>query len=353
VLKLAAVVTAIALGVPIPATALLITIDEQADVSPLPSSGPENVAQGPDGRFYITGDTSTVTTVFGYEFDAGVFNHVGQFTINAGNVRGLDFDPQTGNMFVSSVQSRQIIEYQLPADITAPGAAATRPVGGVVLNLSTTVRPSTGAAVDQLEALSVVYDGNNVRRFLLGEEGDPAPAGQGAPPLGNEFAGGVLLINPTSATTFTAEELFRVDLSAGITAGFDDISGFDVVELVFDGAGNIDKQNTKILAVDDSSSGGMGTSLSSLFLFNLLGDCLETLGGTDCTNPQTFASAFGPEFADPEGVDFSDGKLTLFFESGAKVLRGSVTFESVPEPALAVLLGVALASLSWVRSRAH
>jgi hypothetical protein len=112
---------------PLAANALLITVDEQADVSPLPSSGPENVAQGPDGRFYITGDTNTVTTVFGYEFSGGAFNHVGQFTINAGQVRGLDFDPVTGNMFVSSVQSRQIIEYQLPADITAAGAAATRP----------------------------------------------------------------------------------------------------------------------------------------------------------------------------------------------------------------------------------
>jgi hypothetical protein len=344
---------------PLGARALTLTVDEDDGPSTLPPEGPEGVARGPDGRYYVPGDDcgsgffQATCRLFAYEYqgtgDDLTLAYVGDFELpGVQDPRGIDFDPNGSNRFFVTTLggsgtgsgNRGIVEYELPGSITPGGTTgATRPSGGVLLNLGPyTVPPSAGESAannrDQLEALSAFRNPAGDLFFLLGEEGE----GDVTP----EPPGGVFLVSPSSSTAYDIEELFRVSGGTPVTF-FDDVAGFDITRLAFDGNGALDRANTTLFLVDDSSGAGNST----IFVYNLLGDCLETLGGTDCANPGTLAALFGDGYDDPEGVDFTDGLLTVWFEDGSLV-RASVTSD-VPESAGALLLAVALLAFAQIR----
>jgi hypothetical protein len=351
---------------PLQAGALQLgTVDENATASPLPSSGPEGVARGPDGRYYVPGEGCGLSCrIFVYEFDqTGDLAYVGDFLVpGVVDPRGIDFDPNGSNRFFVTAlggnytgtfgANRGIVEFEPPATITPGGTTpATRPTGGITLSFGA-YNPALSTATnrDQLEALSAFRDQEGDLFFLLGEEGedqDPEPPG------------GVFLVTPTSATTFNIEELFRVTDPTrddpgmnGVEGFYDDVSGLDIINLAFDESGNLDRANTRLFLVDD------GGTFSTVFVYNLEGDCLESLGGATCELPEgesylDFAELLGdPSRDDPEGVDYSDGNLTVWFEDGF-LLRWNgdeIEFEA-PEPATGVLLLLGLAGVARRRSR--
>jgi hypothetical protein len=353
---------------PLQAGALQLgTVDENATASPLPSSGPEGVARGPDGRYYVPGeDCGLSCRIFVYEFGTGsALTYVGDFAVpGVVDPRGIDFDPNgTNRFFVTALggtftgtpgANRGIVEFEPPATITPNGASpATRPAGGITLSFGPyTVDPLPAPATnrDQVEALAAFRNPAGNLFFLLGEEGED---------LDPEPPGGVFLVTPTSATTFNIEELFRVTDPTrddpgmnGVEGFYDDVSGLDIINLAFDEAGNLDRANTRLFMVDD------GGTFSTVFVYNLEGECLEALGGATCdladgASYVDFAELLDdPSRDDPEGVDYSGGDLTVWFEDGF-LLRWNgdeIRFEA-PEPATGVLLLLGLAGIARRRSR--
>ena len=155
-------------------------------------------------------------------------------------------------------------------------------------------------------------------------------------------------VSGSGITGFT--KLFDVPLADN----FDDLSGLDVINMVFDGAGNIDLANSTVIMTDDSSG-----SASGAFVLNLLGQILESLDGPGAGTSANFETEFGQPWRDAEGVDYdaATGKVTVFFSDGGGGTPAIVRFDSVleappaPEPALLGLLGAGLGALALRRAR--
>ncbi len=249
-------------------------------------------------------------------------------------------------------------EVIIPAKPALPTDVPTATLGTISFTLPLHPLPSS-QAFDEFESIAAFQRPSDGQVYLLiGEEGREIPDGSG-----NEVAGEVYLGTVSGSGLGSFEKLFDVPLDAG----YDDISGLDVVDIVFDGAGNIDRAASRIVMSDDSSANPISNEpQSGLFVLDLFGQVLESLDGPGDGVEQGFEEVFNrPDWRDAEGVDYhadSDGdgpdvtKITIFFGNAGGItptiaVFDEIEFEAVPEPATVGLIALGLAALAARRAR--
>ncbi|MBM4335843.1 MAG: PEP-CTERM sorting domain-containing protein [Deltaproteobacteria bacterium] len=334
-------------GVAGSAGALQLTVEQSFPLNGAPGDA-EDIAviyDGANAGIYIPHDSQGLVTVLDVNTGAFLYN----FSFNFGTFphtefRAMDVLPN-GNLIIGQHDVNYVREFVIPGN---PGDGSVPIATPGTINFALPNHPDhpdLNQAFDEFEAITAFARPSDGQVFLLiGEEGR-TPTGQSTEAPGEVY---LAQVSGSGITGFT--KLFDVPLADN----FDDLSGLDVINMVFDGAGNIDLANSTVIMTDDSSG-----SDSSAFVLNLLGQILESLDGPGAGITANFESEFGQPWRDAEGVDYdaATGKITVFFSDGASGTPAIVRFDSVleappaPEPALLGLLGAGLGALALRRAR--
>jgi hypothetical protein len=328
--------------------ALSIAIDQTIPVplpgSTVPPTNAEGIAviqSGPRAGIYVPHRDSSLVTVL--DVSSGAFLYNFNTGIVGGNLRAIDV-LDNGNLLIGQHTSNYVREVVIPPN---PQDSSTPTATFGTISFTVPAHPDDNQVFDEFEALSpFVRPSDGQQYVLLAEEGRNIPFGSS-----NEQAGEVYLGVVSSAGALVDfDKLFSVPLGAG----YDDISGIDIVDIAFDGSGQIDFGASRVIIVDDSSGGSSGA-----WIMNLAGEIIETLAGPGNSTGETFETLFGQPWRDAEGVDFDaeSGKLSIFFSTGGSgtpqlvVFNATLEVPPVPEPVSALLLGLGLAGLAVARRR--
>lgn len=346
---------ALSMGAAPNAGALTLTVEQSIPVpvagQSVPPANAEGIAvihSGANAGIYIPHRSSSLVTVLGldgsflYNFDAGIGD----------NLRSIDVLPN-GNLVIGRHTNDYVREVVIPGN---PGNGSTPLATLGTISFTLPVHTSTGAVFDEFEALSAFSRPSDGQVFLLlAEEGQEFPLGSGT-----ELPGEVYLGTVSGSGISSFERLFEVPLADN----FDDISGLDVIDVVFDASGALDRAASRVIITDDSSGNNSGA-----FVMDLTGQIIETLAGPGSATGENFESLFDQPWRDVEGADFdpATGLLTVFVSDGGspnqnntglpsqpRILVLDVGFEGpppTPEPRAIVLIGLGLAGVGLLRRR--
>ncbi len=350
----------IGFGVATDATAIGLSVDQTFPLNgaPVNAEGIAVIYEGANAGIYIPHRDTTQVTVLDVETGAFIFNFNSVIPLPFGSrgLRAIDVLPN-GNLIIGQHTSNLVREVIIPPKPALPTDVPTATLGTISFTLpSHTVSP---APFDEFESIAAFQRPSDGQLYLLiGEEGREIPDGSGT-----EVAGEVYLGTVSGAGLGSFERLIDVPLDAG----YDDISGLDVISIVFDLAGNIDRAASRIAMTDDSSANPISNEpQSGLFVLNLLGQVLESLDGPGDGVEEGFEEVFGqPTWRDAEGLDVhadSDGdgpdvtRIVVLFGNAGGITPTIVTFdeivfEEVPEPATFGLVGLGLVALAIRRAR--
>jgi len=345
------------------ASAIALSIEQEIPVSGaiVNAEGVAVIHEGPNAGIYVPHrDNANVTVLdvdtgaFLYQFDTTIPLLVTSPCCTAHRgLRAIDVLPN-GNLIIGQHSTNLVREVVIPAAPLDPNTIPTATLGTISFTVPAHTDPI--GAFAEFESISAFENPANGQLYLLiGEEGRDNPPG-------TEVAGEVYLGTVGGAGLTSFEKLFQID---AFDDGFDDISGLDVISVVFDGAGNIDRAASLILMTDDSSADPLGVPVepqSTMYVLNLLGQILSTLDGPGQGVDEGFEETFDrDQWIDAEGVDYGekDGQpvVVVFFSNNGGNQTPSIArfevldFEAVPEPATLGLIGLSLAALAFGRAR--
>lgn len=329
----------------------VIGLGTAPDDVPADAEGIAVIPTGPNAGIYIPGDTAALGTVTVLDVATGAFLYRFQTGIGT-ELRSIDVLPN-GNLIIGQHDVNVVREVIIPPN-PGNGTTPTASLGTISFELPSHTSPVQ--AFDEFESITAFERPSDGAVFLLfGEEGRTKTG------AGSESPAEIYMAQVSGAGITGFSKLFEVPL----TDNFDDISGMDIINVAFDGSGNVDLAASRIIASDDSSGGD-----STAYVLNLLGQILETLDGPGSTTIVNFEDLFdpdgagpdvGPAWRDAEGVDYqaltdTTGIASFFFSTGAsgtpQIVRIPITFEAppVPEPATVLLLALPLVLLALRRS---
>lgn len=335
---------ALATGIAGSASALQLTVEQSFPLNGAPGNAEDIsvIYDGPNAGIYIPHDDAGQVTVL--DVNTGAFLYDFSFNFGTGlntEFRAMDVLPN-GNLIIGQHDLNYVREFVIPGN---PGDGSVPLATPGAISFALPNHPDLNQAFDEFESITAFSRPSDGQVFLLmGEEGR-TPTGASVETPGEVY---LAQVSGSGITGFT--KLFDVPLADN----FDDLSGLDVINMVFDGGGNIDLANSTVIMTDDSSGGASGA-----FVLNLLGQILESLDGPGAGTSANFETEFGQPWRDAEGVDYdaATGKVTVFFSDGASGTPAIVRFDSVleappaPEPALLGLLGAGLGALALRRAR--
>ena len=344
----AVAVVSIWAGLPGSAEALVLTIEQTFPLAGAPgdAEGIAVIRTGPNAGIYIPHDTEGLVTVLDVTTGAFLYNFSVSFGALSTELRSIDVLPN-GNLIIGQHDVNQVREFVIPPN---PGNGTTPAASLGTIAFALPLHPDNSQPFDEFEAISAFARPSDGQVFLLiAEEGrtlpnQPVPPGQEVESPGEVY---LALVSGAGITSFT--KLFSVPLADN----FDDVSGLDVINIAFDGLGNIDLAGSTILMTDDSSGAQSGA-----FVLDLTGQILESLDGPGTGTVASFETQFLQPWRDAEGADYDPetGIITVFFSDGANGTPAIVSFASVleapaPEPATFAMLGLGLAAVALLRAR--